>query len=375
MTSRERVQLILDHKKPDRVAVDLGSTASGFTNPTMKRVKEYFGITGGDIVFRPDESAAVYNDKVLEKIGSDFRHVFLMPPESAKTGFDGQDTAVTEWGIQKTMKTGLSQNSSNPLEDADSIGDLKAYPWPDPYAPGRDRGLKERIEDLYYNTDYALAARAVSHGFFELAWELRGMENFLVDMMTEKDFAGYLLDQILDIQMAMYDVLLKDAGKYVQMVETADDYGTQKGPMMSPQLFREMILPRRRKLNDFIRSKAPHAKIFHHTCGSVYKLIPDLIEAGIDVLNPIQHSAAEMDTYRLQEEFGDRLIFHGAIDEQTALIYGKDVLKREMEERIRSLGKDGGYIMAPTSNFQDDMPLENIVNFAAMAKETGTYTR
>ena len=375
MTSRERVQLILDHKKPDRVAVDLGSTASGFTNPTRKRVKEDFGIHGGAMVFRPDESAAVSNDKVLEKIGSDFRHVFLMPPESAKTGFDGQDTAVTEWGIQKTMKTGLSQNSSNPLEDADSIEDLKAYPWPDPYAPGRDRGLKERIEDLYYNTDYALAARAVSHGFFELAWELRGMENFLVDMMTEKDFAGYLLDQILDIQMAMYDVLLKDAGKYVQMVETADDYGTQKGPMMSPQLFREMILPRRRKLNDFIRSKAPHAKIFHHTCGSVYKLIPDLIEAGIDVLNPIQHSAAEMDTYRLQEEFGDRLIFHGAIDEQTALIYGKDVLKREMEERIRSLGKDGGYIMAPTSNFQDDMPLENIVNFAAMAKETGTYTR
>ncbi len=375
MTSRERVQLILDHKKPDRVAVDLGSTASGFTNPTMKRVKEYFGINGGDIVFRPDESAAVYNDKVLEAIGSDFRHVFLMPPMSAEAGFGGKDTAVTEWGIQKTMITGLSQNSSNPLEDADSIEDLKAYPWPDPYAPGRDRGIKERIEDLYHNTDYALAARAVSHGFFELAWELRGMENFLVDMMTEKEFAGYLLDQILDIQMAMYDVLLKDAGKYVQMVETADDYGTQKGPMMSPELFREMILPRRRKLNDFIRSKAPNAKIFHHTCGSVYKLIPDLIEAGIDVLNPIQHSAAEMDTYRLQEEFGDRLIFHGAIDEQTALIYGQDVLRREMEERIRSLGKDGGYIMAPTSNFQDDMPLENIVNFASMAKEIGTYSR
>ena len=126
MTSRERVQLILDHKKPDRVAVDLGSTASGFTNPTMKRVKEYFGINGGDIVFRPDESAAVYNDKVLEAIGSDFRHVFLMPPMSAEAGFGGKDTAVTEWGIQKTMITGLSQNSSNPLEDADSIEDLKA---------------------------------------------------------------------------------------------------------------------------------------------------------------------------------------------------------------------------------------------------------
>lgn len=372
MTSRERVQLILDHKKPDRVAVDLGSTASGFTNPTMKRVKEYFGIDGGDIVFRPDESAAIYNDQVLEKIGSDFRHVFLMPPESA-VGFQGTDTAVNEWGMEKTMKAGLSQNSSNPLADADSIEDLKSYAWPDPYAAGRDRGIRERIEYLYYHTDYALAARAVSHGFFELAWELRGMENFLVDMMSEKKFANYLLDQILDIQMGLYDVLLKDAGKYVQMVETADDYGTQNGPLMSPELFQEMIQPRRRKLNEFIRSKAPQAKIFHHTCGSVYQLIPDLIETGVDVLNPIQHSAAEMDTYRLQERFGDQLIFHGAIDEQTALIYGTDVLRREMRERVRSLGKEGGYIMAPTSNFQDDMPLENIVNFAAMAKEIGVY--
>lgn len=374
MTSRERVQCILDHKMPDRVAVDIGSTASGLTNPTMERVKRYFGIEGGDIVFRPDESAAVYNDQVLEKLGGDFRHVFLMPPEDV-AGFGGGDTAVNEWGIQKTMMSGLAQNSSNPLADADSIADIKAYHWPDPCAPGRDRGIRERIEDLYHNTDYALAARAVSHGFFELAWELRGMEDFLVDMMTEKEFAGYLLDQILEIQMGMYEVLLKDAGQYVQMVETADDYGTQNGPFMSPELFREMILPRRRRLNDFIRSKAPHAKIFHHTCGSVYRLIPDLIETGIDVLNPIQHSAAEMDTYRLQEEFGDRLIFHGAIDEQTALIHGQDVLRREMEERIRSLGRAGGYIMAPTSNFQDDMPLENIVNFAAMAREVGTYGR
>ncbi len=373
MTSREREQMILEHKKPDRVAVDLGSTASGFTNPTMKRVKEYFGITGGDIVFRPDESAAIYNDEVLEKIGSDFRHVFLMPPEELATGFRGTDTAVNEWGMQKTMKAGLSQNSSNPLENADSIEDLKKYPWPDPYAAGRDRGIRERIEYLYHHTDYALAARAVSHGFFELAWELRGMENFLVDMMSEKKFANYLLDQILDIQMGLYDVLLKDAGKYVQMVETADDYGTQNGPLMSPELFREMIQPRRKKLNEFIKSKAPQAKIFHHTCGSVYQLIPDLIETGINVLNPIQHSAAEMDTYRLQEKFGAQLIFHGAIDEQTALIYGPDVLRHEMEERVRSLGKDGGYIMAPTSNFQDDMPLENIVNFAAMGKEIGVY--
>lgn len=375
MTSRERVQLILEHKKPDRVAVDIGSTAAGLTNPTMKKVKEYFGITSEDIVFRPDESAAYYNDDVLEALGSDFRHVFLMPPEGGDWKFNENGVMVNEWGIEKTMKTGLAQFSSNPLADAESIEELEKYPWPDPYAPGRNRGIKERIEYLYYETDYALAARSPSHGIFELAWELRGMENLLCDMMIDKEFANYLFDKTLEIQMGLYDVLLEDAGKYVQIVETADDYGTQRGPMMSPELFDEMILPRRKKLNEWIHSKAPQAKIFHHTCGSVYKLIPNLIASGVQILNPVQPSAEDMDTYRLQAEFGDQLIFHGSIDEQTALIFGADVLEREMKERIASLGKEGGYIMAPTSNFQDDMPLENIINFSKMARELGDYSK
>ena len=126
------------------------------------------------------------------------------------------------------------------------------------------------IRDSHY-TDYAIAARAVSHGFFELAWELRGMENLLMDMLIDKDFANRLMDKILEIQIGFYDVLLSACGEYLQVVETGDDYGTQRGPIMSPELFWEMIVPRRKKLNDFIRSKAPQAKIFHHTCGSVYR--------------------------------------------------------------------------------------------------------
>lgn len=375
MNSRERVDCILAHKKPDRVAVDIGSTASGLTNPTMKRVKEYFGITSEGINFRPDESASFYNDDVLEALGGDFRHVFLMPPKTGVYQYNDEGVMVNEWGIEKTMKTGLSQNSSIPLANVESIDELLSFSWPDPYVPGRNEGIKERIEHLYHDTEYALAARSVSHGIFELAWELRGMENLLCDMMVDKEFANAILDKTLEIQMGLYDVLLEDTGKYVQMVETADDYGTQKGPMMSPELFDEMILPRRKKLNAFIHSKAPNAKIFHHTCGSIYRLLPNLIEAGVQILNPVQPSAAEMDTYRLQAEFGNKIVFHGSIDEQTALVYDQNVLKKEMRERIASLGKDGGYIMAPTSNFQDDMPLENIVEFAKMAKEIGDYTK
>ena len=373
MTPRERVQLILDHKTPDRVAVDIGSTACGLTDRTMKRVKEYFGITSDDIVNRPDESASLYNDEVVEAMGSDFKHVFLLPPDNRDWSFDENGFIVNEWGCRKKRNNGLVEFIGNPLKDAEDIEDILNYPWPDPYAGNRNRGLKERIEYLYNETDYALASRAVSHGFFEIAWELRSMENLLVDMMIDKEFAEALFDRILEVQIGMYDVLLSDAGPYLQMVETADDYGTQRGPMMSPELFEEMIVPRRKKLNDFIHSKAPQAKIFHHTCGSVYKLLPALIRSGVQVLNPVQPSAADMDTMRLKEEFGDQLIFEGSIDEQTALVKGFDRLRLEMEMRIGSLGKNGGYIVAPTSNFQDDMPLENIVRFAELAKEIGVY--
>ncbi|MEE0202044.1 MAG: uroporphyrinogen decarboxylase family protein [Muricomes sp.] len=371
MTPRERVQCILEHKKPDRVAVDIGSTAAGITNDTFRKVKEYLGVTSEDIVVRPDESSALYNDDVMEKLGSDFRHVFLLPP-------DGYDPFATdgvirnEFGVEKKLIQGITQLSSTPLADAE-IEDIDTYPWPDPYATGRTRGLKERARHLYYDTDYAIASRAVSHGFFELSWELRGMENMLVDMLVDKEFANKLLDKTLEIQMGLYDVLLSECGEYLQIVETSDDYGTQKGPIMSPELFEEMILPRRKKLNDFIKSKAPQVKIFHHTCGSVYRLLDRLIESGVDILNPVQPSADEMDTYRLQEEFGDRLIFHGSIDEQTALIFSKERVQDEMKRRLESLGKEGGYIMAPTSNFQDDMPLENIIRFAEWAKELGRY--
>lgn len=374
MTSRERVACVLNHQKPDRLPVDIGSTASGFANATFFKLKEYFGITSPDIFYRPDETAAYYNDELIEKMGGDFKHVFLMPADDYRFEIDAEGYAVSEWGLKKRCLNGMMQNCDNPLADAE-IEDIDTYPWPDPYAPGRDRGLRERAEYLYYHTDYAIAARSVSHGLFELAWELRGMQNFLMDMMADKEFANKLLDKLLEIQIGYYDVLLSACGEYVQIVETADDYGTQTGPFMSPALFEEMILPRRKKLNDFIHSKAPQAKIFHHTCGSVYMLMEDLIACGIEVLNPVQPSAKDMQGEILQPEFGDRLIFHGSIDEQTALVKPMAVLREKIAHQCATLGRDGGYIVAPTSNFQNDMPLENIVNFASIVHEFGTFEK
>lgn len=371
-TSRERVARILNHQEADRVPLDIGSTAGSFTNDTFIKLKKHFGIESEDIIPRPDASAAYYNDDLLDALGSDFRHVFLMPPDSWSSEPDADGMIKSEWGMEKKKIDGLTEIVSAPLSTA-TVSDIASYPWPDPEDPGRVRGLKERIENLYNNTDYALASRAVSHGFFELAWELRGMENFLVDMLVDPEFAEALLDKTLEVQMGLYTALLKDAGPYLQIVETADDYGTQTGPLMSVELFRNMIKPRRKKLNDHIRSLAPNCKIFHHTCGSVYDLLPDLIEAGVDVLNPCQPLAAKMESADLKKDFGDKICFHGAIDEQAALPGTLEQLNDEIEKRIDALSSQGGYIVASTSNIQDDTPLENILFYLKKVKEYGVY--
>ncbi len=371
-TPRERVALILNHQEADRVPLDIGSTAGSFTNTTFKMLKKHFGITSEDLVPRPDASAAYYNDDLLEALGSDFRHIFLMPPDSWSFEPDENGTTRSEWGMEKRKIEGLTEIVSAPLKDA-TVDDLASYPWPDPEDPGRVRGLKERIEHLYNNTDYALASRAVSHGFFELAWELRGMENFMVDMLVDREFAEALLDKTLEIQMGLYTALLKDAGPYLQVVETADDYGMQTGPLMSVELFRELIKPRRKKLNEHIKSLAPNCKVFHHTCGSVFDLLPDLMEAGVDILNPCQPLAAKMDSEGLKKEFGNKICFHGAIDEQAALPGTIEQLEAEIEKRIDALSPGGGYIVASTSNIQDDTPLENILFYIKKVKDYGVY--
>lgn len=369
MTSRERVDKAIHHQTPDFVPVDIGGTANGITLKAMKMLKEHFGITSDEIEFFPCEAGGRYNEELIERMGGDFKHAFLVPPSSYSLKMTNNEF-VDEWGLQKRIVDGAAQQYGYPLKNA-TIDDLEKYPWPDPYDESRVVGLRQRIKRIYEHSDYAISSRAVTHGFFELSWELCSMDRFLRDMIVDKEFANAVLDRVLEIQIGMYDLLLSEVGEYLQVVQTADDYGTQRGPMMSPKLLREMILPRRKKLNAFIKKKAPHVKISHHTCGSVYAFVEDLIDCGIDILNPAQPLAKDMDSFRLKREFGDRLCFHGSVDEQQALVGPLEVLEEEIKTRIRAFAPGGGFIIAPTSNFQDDMPLENILNFVPFARKYG----
>jgi uroporphyrinogen decarboxylase len=284
---------------------------------------------------------------------------------------------VDEWCVERKWVPadfggGNWEKISYPLAGASS-DDLDRFPWPDPQDPARVAGLEQQVRDWATNTDYALSARAVSHGLLETAQELRGLEAFLVDMMTDKAFAHKLFEKILNVQIGLYTALLKAVGPYLQIVTTADDYGSQRGPLISPRLYREMIMPYRQELNRHIRSLAPQVKIQHHTCGSVYKLLPALIESGIDIINPVQPLAADMEPARLKAEFGTQLVFHGAIDIQQAMNGSVQDVEAEVARRIEALAPGGGYIIAPCSNFQADNPPENILAMIAAARRFGKY--
>jgi uroporphyrinogen decarboxylase len=373
MTSRERVLLTLEHREADRVPIDIGSTANNFTKGLFNKLTAHFNIKSANLIPRPDESAPYYNDDLYEALGGDFRHVFLYPPSTADFNVRPDGTTVSEWGIVKREVNGLMQQSGYPLEDAETVEDIEKHPWPDPDNEARYRGLRERAKYLYEETSYAVAARAPWHGIFELSWETRRMENFFIDMATGDEKADRILDIITDIQVRMYTNYLKECGEYVHIVQTADDYGTQNGSILSLEMWRKYIKPRRRRINETIRKYAPNAKIFLHCCGSVREFIDDFIEIGVDVLNPIQPYAKDMDSANLKKRFGSRISFHGGIDEQRAFSKGQAAIDAELKARIHDMGPGGGYIIGPTSNIQDDTPLEDVLFYLEKAKEYGRY--
>jgi len=373
MSHRERVLIALNHQEPDRVPLDLGGASYNMTDPVYFEVKRVLGISGDIAPYRKGRTSNYYDERVLEALDIDFRHIGL----KERTDFVphvAQDGAYTdEWGCVY-QNVGLEVAIvGHPLASA-TINDLDAYPWPDPRAPGRTNGLMERAQYLYQYTDYAIIARpATSLGVFEWCCALRGTEQFLVDLLIDKPFAHSLARKVCDVLKGLYAVLLEAVGPFVQIVQYASDYGTQQGPFFSPQTYREMLKPYDAEIIRTIKEYAPQAKVFFHSCGSIYPLIPDFIEIGVEVLNPLQPLAAGMDSARIKAEFGDRLCFHGAIDIQQALPGTEEDVERELRIRLATLAPGGGYILAPANHIQPDTPGKNVVLLYRLAAQLGRY--
>jgi uroporphyrinogen decarboxylase len=208
--------------------------------------------------------------------------------------------------------------------------------------------------------------------FWELGYMLRGLEQMLMDVVLNPEFVSALLAKLLEINLAATGRFLDKVGPYIQVIRTADDLATQKGPLMSPQTYRTLLKPVYKQYFDLIKSKT-EAKIFYHSCGNVTQLIDDLVEIGVDILNPVQVSAMG-DTSELKARFGDKVVFWGGIDTQHVLPHGSvEEVEAEVRRCIRDLAPGGGYVVAAVHNIQPDVPPENIIAMAVATRKYGTY--
>lgn len=379
MKPRERVLRILNHEETDRIPVDLGGGIVTIHADKYFELAKYLGLeddASDAILFK--EWAVVYEpcEAMLERFGIDFRRVCMGQPKNFEPFVDeDRDLFVGEWGLTWQRVGYYYEIVSSPLEHA-TVNEVLAYPFPDPSDPGRYERLEEWAKRLCCETDYCIVA---GHpwpvvGVFELGCWLFGFEKFMTGLVIDKKLVTAFTDRYIEFQKELVGRYLDVVGPYVQIVDTADDLGTQLAPMISPKLYREMIKPYHMEYVQFIKSKVPHAKVSMHSCGSVFDLIPDLIEVGIDVLNPIQPKANKMEPWRLKKTFGDRLIFHGGIDVQDVLPHRRPVeIASYVRETIRELAPGGGYILGASHNIQPDVSPENIVAMYDAALEYGRY--
>jgi len=381
MTSRERVLKALNHEEPDRVPVDLGGslTNASIAKKAYSELRKYLGLKGDkaevvDVMqqlVRPDE-------QILKRFGIDVYGIGAKPPKGWKLAIEEDKDNyyyTDEWSIRYRMPKGHGYYFDiveSPLANLD-MDSLKDYQWPDPHDSGRREGLEEEVRDLYKNTDYALFLNAPTSGIFEKSSALRGFENFYMDLVVNPKFAEIILDKMLEFYLDYWEEILPLVGRYVQIIKMGDDLGGQDGPLINPELYRRMIKPRHKEIFSFIK-KRTDAKLYLHSCGAIYEFIPDIIECGVDILNPIQVSAKGMDTKRLKQEFGDKLSFWGGIDTQRVLTFGTpEDVEEEVKRRIVDLAPGGGYILSSVHNIQPNVPPENIVAMFEAARKYGEY--
>jgi len=372
MNPRERVTAALSHEEPDRPPIDLGGTVSGIHNEAYTSLVRHLGLGLPTLIDPRDvQQLARPDDSVLERLGVDFRHTALRTvPGPGGVGVDptsGRMSFVDEWGVKWGRNPHYYDMIDHPLMNA-KVDDLDNFPWPDPCDPRRLDRLREEVRRVHNETELALQADAFYGGIYECAWWMRGFETFTVDMYRRPEFTEALLDRILDLYLGFYDTYLDEVGPYLQVVDYNDDIGMQTGPLISPVMFRRYLKPRYKRIFDLIHSKT-RAKLFLHSCGSCYPFIPDLIEIGLDVLNPVQPLAANMEIGGLKREFGDRLTFHGGIDIQRLVPYGTPA---EIESEVRRVAKvggaGGGLILAGAHNIQGDTPPQNVLAIYETAK-------
>ncbi len=374
MTSRERVLCALSHEEPDRVPIFLGTSGVTTLNTAAyDRLKAHLGLRTETRSFWRALQYAILDEEVMAQFGSDGRPLIPGPAPSMLSRDIAPDRFADAWGIvwQRQPGNAYYDIARHPLEDA-TVDDLERYPWPDLANPGRFEGLREKARAIQAAGQAVVALSGVSP--FEFSYMLRGMDRWFLDLAGDRAFALALMRKLTGLMRAAAERLLEEAGEFIDVVITGDDLGSQKGPLISTAMYRQLVKPFHAELIGAIKARS-RARIFYHSDGNIYPLLKDLVEVGIDLLNPVHVSAGEMgDTARLKREFGGRLSFCGAIDSQTVLPHGTpDDVRREVRRRLKDLAPGGGYILAAVHCIQPDVPPENVCALFEEAAAAGRY--
>lgn len=371
MSHRERVLRALNHQETDRVPLDLGGTRStSLVVECYEKLNRHLGSSEGPRIFSKWLNIAHPSEAMLRRFDIDTRGLSQGTPDGRQDIVFPDGSYQDEWGVVRTRPAGslYYDLAKAPLAGDAETADLKKYPWPDPHDPGRVRGLGESARRLRQETDHAVVLN-MPGGIVHQAQFLRGFEDWFADLVADPGFFHALMEKLADLWIEMARDELEAVGDNVDICFYGDDMAFQDGPMMSMDHYRRMIKPHHQRLFGYIRSRTG-AKIVYHTCGSVMHLIPDLLEMGVDALNPVQVSAKGMDSRTLKREFGKEISFWGAVDTQRVLPFGspQDVAA-EVRRRIDDLAAGGGYVLCAVHNIQADVPPANICAMYDTARE------
>ncbi|MHB8963420.1 MAG: uroporphyrinogen decarboxylase family protein [Saccharofermentanales bacterium] len=389
MNSRERLQFAISHIEPDRIPLDIGSTKmSGISLTAYRNFLNYKGWTDcieEDMLLDAIQQLARVSEKALDRIKVDTRGVFPAPPLKApnknlpltRPADPRYRRMVDEWGIgwQIPLDNGLYYDLfSSPMEGDPDYDIQTGYVWPDGADAGRFSGMEKQI-GRFFRMDAGLVMHGFTSGMFEMHQRLRGYENALVDLITDVESAGRILDRIVEAKMMYWEKALNLSSGRVQVAVEVDDLGTQHSLLLSRELYRRILFPRHQKLFRFIHAESPGIKVFMHSCGAISEVIPDLIEAGVDILNPVQTSAAGMDPVQLKKNFGKDLVFWGGgVDTQHVLPHGSpQQVRDDVRRSIDALAPGGGFVFNTIHNIQADVPPENLDAMLEAVEQYGKY--
>jgi len=382
MTSRERVLTAINHEEADRVPLVMGvSNATGIKMKPYQGVKNIAGIDAPDnyLYDWPELGTAEIDEETMLRLHSDVRGVLDLEPEAVRRRNrerEPHSDCIDSWGSGQTETApGDWYPGIHPLTEDRTSEDLELYQgWPDMSDPSRVAHVKETARRLAEENEFAVLATPWLLFPFERAHAMQGMETFLMNMVTDRDFARALLEKIADYCKQLMGPFLEQLGNNVDIIKIGDDLGTQESLMISPRMYRQILKPVHADFISFIKERT-NARVMFHSDGDVAPLIDDFIEMGVDILNPIQTSAGTMsDLQGLKKRYGNNIVFCGGVDSHRILPHGSVAEVREEVRRvIEALGPGGGCMIGAVHTVMNDVPPENVLAMVDAVEEFGQY--